>query len=243
MAGDAAHCFPPTGGLGLNTGVGDIHNLSWKINAIEKGWTSDAFLDSFTAERWVIANDNTKQSKINEENIFRLVNAIFKPGMTPEELWANESSRRDIRDAIQYQYDHFDGLNLQLGYVYGRDHVRGPSDYQMESVPGARLPHEWVDTSAGVRISTLDLVSGHEFVLLTSSNFTTERRLEISGVPVSIAQLGRDFTDPLKEWTRVVGLNGAAALLVRPDQHIVGSVTSMARVPNLLAEYWSPTKS
>ena len=27
LIGDAAHAFPPTGGLGLNTGVHDAHNL------------------------------------------------------------------------------------------------------------------------------------------------------------------------------------------------------------------------
>ncbi len=31
LAGDAAHAFPPTGGLGLNTGVQDAHNLAWKL--------------------------------------------------------------------------------------------------------------------------------------------------------------------------------------------------------------------
>lgn len=31
LAGDAAHAFPPTGGLGLNTGLADVHNLAWKM--------------------------------------------------------------------------------------------------------------------------------------------------------------------------------------------------------------------
>ena len=28
LAGDAAHAFPPTAGLGMNTGIQDLHNLS-----------------------------------------------------------------------------------------------------------------------------------------------------------------------------------------------------------------------
>ena len=40
LAGDAAHRFPPTGGLGLNTGIADIDNLAWKIAAVEQGWAT-----------------------------------------------------------------------------------------------------------------------------------------------------------------------------------------------------------
>jgi 2-polyprenyl-6-methoxyphenol hydroxylase-like FAD-dependent oxidoreductase len=46
LAGDAAHRFPPTGGLGLNGGVQDIHGLVWRLAAIEAGWAQPALLDS-----------------------------------------------------------------------------------------------------------------------------------------------------------------------------------------------------
>ena len=36
LAGDAAHRFPPTGGLGLNTGVADVHNLAWKLAWVDR---------------------------------------------------------------------------------------------------------------------------------------------------------------------------------------------------------------
>ena len=31
LAGDAAHAYPPSGGFGLNTGIGDAFNLAHKI--------------------------------------------------------------------------------------------------------------------------------------------------------------------------------------------------------------------
>ncbi|MER6582660.1 FAD-dependent monooxygenase, partial [Nonomuraea sp. NPDC001023] len=33
LAGDAAHCHPPTGGQGLNTSIQDAYNLGWKLAA------------------------------------------------------------------------------------------------------------------------------------------------------------------------------------------------------------------
>ena len=43
LAGDAAHRFPPTGGLGLNTGIQDAHNLAWKLAAVINGWARNRF--------------------------------------------------------------------------------------------------------------------------------------------------------------------------------------------------------
>ncbi len=51
LVGDAAHRFPPTGGLGLNTGVQDAHNLVWKIARGRGGLGADALLDTYEAER------------------------------------------------------------------------------------------------------------------------------------------------------------------------------------------------
>lgn len=225
----------------MNTGVGDVHNLAWKVHAVEQGWAPDSFLDTVTPERRQVASDNSKQSKINEENIHRLVGAIFGPGVSPEDLWADERSRKDVQNAIRQQSDHFDSLNLQLGYVYGRDHVRGPSDYRKECVPGARLPHAWVKDDAGAKISTLDLIQGDAFVLFTAPNFTPERRLEVQRVPVSVVQLERDYFDPSGEWSQLLGLGEGFAVIVRPDQHIVTSVKCLEEVSTRLAEYLNPT--
>ena len=38
LAGDAVHLFTPTGGFGMNTGIDDAANLSWKLAAMVQGW-------------------------------------------------------------------------------------------------------------------------------------------------------------------------------------------------------------
>jgi 2-polyprenyl-6-methoxyphenol hydroxylase-like FAD-dependent oxidoreductase len=51
LCGDAAHVHSPAGGQGMNTGMQDAFNLSWKLAAIAKGLCSERVLDSYSAER------------------------------------------------------------------------------------------------------------------------------------------------------------------------------------------------
>ncbi|MEV4924417.1 FAD-dependent monooxygenase [Streptomyces roseoverticillatus] len=51
LAGDAAHVHSPAGGLGMNTGLQDAANLSWKLAAVLKGTAPESLLDSYHDER------------------------------------------------------------------------------------------------------------------------------------------------------------------------------------------------
>jgi hypothetical protein len=51
LAGDAAHLFTPLGGLGMNTGIGDVMNLCWKIAAEHQGWAGPRLIDTYEGER------------------------------------------------------------------------------------------------------------------------------------------------------------------------------------------------
>src|SRR6202035_2159562 len=62
IAGDAAHLVIPTGGLGMNTGVGDATDLSWKLAATLAGWGGPGLLDSYETERHQIGLRNVRAS-------------------------------------------------------------------------------------------------------------------------------------------------------------------------------------
>lgn len=51
LAGDAAHMTPPFAGQGLNSGLRDVTNLSWKLAMVVKGHASPAILDSYEKDR------------------------------------------------------------------------------------------------------------------------------------------------------------------------------------------------
>jgi 2-polyprenyl-6-methoxyphenol hydroxylase-like FAD-dependent oxidoreductase len=62
LAGDAAHVMPPTGGFGGNTGIGDAHNLAWKLAAVVDGTAGAGLLDTYDAERRPVCDLIIEQS-------------------------------------------------------------------------------------------------------------------------------------------------------------------------------------
>lgn len=240
LAGDAAHCFPSTGGLGINTGIGDIHNLVWKIDAVENGWAKSALLDTYEKERIPIALANSRQSRTNEAKIHSLGRAIFgTSGNTVEERMKDPESRREIEEALRDNSDHFNSLDLQIGFVYGvpRLGTKSVSDFKPVCVPGARLPHAWI-VSGGRKVSTLDLVDGVGFVIFASRSFVKDQGIHSGRPNVKVVQLGEDIVDQDGTWSSLMGLGkNPQAVLVRPDQHILTSGGSMDEVLSFLWAY------
>ena len=56
LAGDAAHVHSPAGGQGMNTGMQDAFNLSWKLAMVVRGEAEPGLLDSYTPERSAVGD-------------------------------------------------------------------------------------------------------------------------------------------------------------------------------------------
>ncbi|KAB8338833.1 hypothetical protein FH972_021777 [Carpinus fangiana] len=55
LAGDAVHTHSPKEGQGMNTSMGDTHNLGWKIAGVVKGLLKPSVLDTYEVERRAVA--------------------------------------------------------------------------------------------------------------------------------------------------------------------------------------------
>jgi len=193
LAGDSAHRFPPTGGLGLNTGVQDAHNLAWKLAAVLKGESPASLLETYELERRPVAQRNCDQSRANAENLADVERAIGISASAVVDPAAGRTAtsplldlgldgdgkvavakRQAVAAAVAAQAEHFDFLGLDLGYVYApgrailddgpRTHCTEVKRYVPSTAPGARLPHIWLERDRD-RVSTVDLVAGR-FTLL-----------------------------------------------------------------------------
>lgn len=164
LAGDAAHSFPPTGGLGLNSGLADVHNLAFKVAHALRQDTNSTLLESYTEERRHVAEVNSRQSVKNGQKIFGLLKALGTAGISD----INEGRKnllktindpekmKDVNSGVEDQREHFDNLNLHIGYVYGDTQAPGHASHFTPSFrPGARLPHAWLQGSLPASVPQL----------------------------------------------------------------------------------------
>jgi 2-polyprenyl-6-methoxyphenol hydroxylase-like FAD-dependent oxidoreductase len=218
LAGDAAHLNPPSGGFGLNTGMGDVIDLGWKLSAVLAGWGGPELLDSYEIERRPIAERNVKQGT---ENYLRGLEMKIDPAIADDSP-AGEQARHELGDHIRrIQGRTFITDGTALGYVYAGspivcdDGTPAPEDTIMEyhptSRPGARAPHAWLADGRSI----IDLFGDH-FVLLRfgseAPNADAFRdAFAKSGVPLDIVSIGD--ADIARRYEH-------SLVLVRPDGHV-----------------------
>ncbi|CAA0093129.1 2,4-dichlorophenol 6-monooxygenase [Halioglobus japonicus] len=231
LVGDAAHRFPPTGGLGLNTGVGDVQNLCWKIAAIENGWAEPALLDSYEAERKAVAEVNSTQSLHNAVKMFDLFAYLYGDNTDQqklhfEKICSEALTSPELKAAIEVQRPHFDSLGLQLGYSYADEAWRSEpgidiSDYRPSYSPGSHLPHFWLKGEGDSAVSILEQLPVNQFSLLVTAGQQGWRALLNSiDIPVLCLCEGADFVGLHEAWGEQAALADTGALLIRPDGHI-----------------------
>ena len=218
IAGDAAHLFTPTGGLGYNTAVGDAVNLGWKLAAVVKGRARAALLDSYEQERRPIGLRNTAYARefADSVGLFAVTPELEAEGAEGDALRAQASEvlGAHVRREFNIPGVTF-GERVDASPIVFGDPARVPPDqanaYVPTTQPGGRLPHRWLE---GGR-SLYDLL-GFEWTVLAPAHAGAEAtRLAEAG-----RAAGLDVAVLLLEAEEVGDLLDEGLLLVRPDQVI-----------------------
>jgi hypothetical protein len=215
LAGDAAHLFTPLGGLGMNTGIGDVMNLGWKLAAVHQGWAGPALLDSYEIERRPMGVRNVQLG-------VRCTQVMdgwkLWPGFEDDTAAADEARKAFGARIMEEDRAQYLTVGIQLGERYEGspiivpDGTPAPPDpwdiYTPVERPGARAPHVWLSPGRAVFDDF-----GAGFTLLDF------------GAPDGAAQFAAAAEErgvPLKVLTLAPpdGLYRSKLVLVRPDQHI-----------------------
>jgi len=221
LAGDAAHLVIPTGGLGMNSGVGDAIDLSWKLAATLAGWGGPALLDSYEIERRQVGERNVGASRYASLGR-RKWRAQYCPEIGDDTREGAMARENLTRVATIEQPKSNEMIGAELGYRYVDSPVvcdipGGPEhrfrEYEPTTWPGARLPHAWLADGAAAQ----DRIPFEGYTLLRlggtkADSSGLEKAMRVRGAP--IARL--DLPD---ETAREI--YGCDLILLRPDLHVV----------------------
>ena len=235
LAGDAVHLVIPTGGLGMNSGVGDAVDLSWKLAAMLQGWGGPRLLASYEAERRPIGARNVEASRQASRGR-RAWRAAYQPNIRDRtaEGAATRANLAAIADVEQRKSNEM--IGAELGYHYDGSPIiwpeagTPPADNVMKYIPttwpGARLPHVWL--SGGTALH--DRI-GDGYTLLRLG-----RTLEdASALASAFAVYGTPFTTLDIDDERPREIYGYDLLLLRPDLHVVWRGNRLPDDPGRLA--------
>ena len=220
LAGDAVHLVIPTGGLGMNTGVGDATDLAWKLAATLQGWGGPALLPSYEAERRQVGERVVGASRYASLG-YRTWLAEVRPeigGDTP----AGSTARAHLAEVANVeQRKSNEMIGAELGYRYVDspiiDNVPGGPQHDLRAYlpttwPGARLPHMWLADGSAIqdrlrseRYTLIDIAGGHDARPLLAA-------FEALGAPLDVLVVADPGLRAVYERDLV---------LVRPDMHVV----------------------
>jgi 2-polyprenyl-6-methoxyphenol hydroxylase-like FAD-dependent oxidoreductase len=220
LAGDAAHLVIPTGGLGMNTGVGDAVDLSWKLHATLAGWGGPHLLRSYEIERRQVGDRNVGASRYASLGR-RKWRATYRADIRDATPGGQATRETLARTADVEQRKTNEMIGAELGYRYVGspivvDEPGGPEhlfrEYLPTTWPGARLPHVWLRDGSALHDRIAD---GYTLLRLGSSPADTgalDRAMRARGAPFATLSLDDEAAR---------SVYGYELILIRPDLHVV----------------------
>ena len=208
LLGDAAHIHSPVGGQGMNTGIGDAVNLSWKLANVLRNRAPATILDTFEPERIAFARrlvattDQAFTAVTSDSDLARLVRLQIVPRILPA-LLSSDVSRRFLFRTVSQIGVNYRASNLSEGRT-GKLHA------------GDRLP--WIQLPDNPKNEYPD-----NFAPLSSLNWQVHIYSTWMCPDVRRLSMQRGFAFHVFPWQpsfAATGLAENAAYLIRPDGYI-----------------------
>jgi 3-(3-hydroxy-phenyl)propionate hydroxylase len=232
LAGDAAHLMPPWAGQGMNTGIRDATNLSWKLAAIVHGHATPALLQTYDRER----RDHARAMIDMSTTLGRILAPTW-----PAVGW--------LRDAGFRAAGRLPGVRewvLQMRFKpmpFYREGVVFDGDGRRDPAVGRMFPQPLVEHPTG-KVERLDDVLGDSFAVLGYHEDPTRllgprNRAYLTDLGARFVTVvrsrSRHATDPAAGTCRVEDVESTlrgwfegrpAIALLRPDRYLAALTTA-----------------
>jgi 2-polyprenyl-6-methoxyphenol hydroxylase-like FAD-dependent oxidoreductase len=210
LAGDAAHVHSPAGGLGMNGGIQDAHNLAWKLAALLRGGDADCLLDSYDDERREVVVETVSSYTDFLTRLFiasphRVRQAAFS--LARSLLHIPPLRRRALRRTAMLDLDYASSPLLQSS----------------ARSAGVRLPNPRLHSPDGNVLRLYDLLPYAPVALRIGEQPTTSADLPVD----SVIPIGpRGYREPAGLLRNLLG-GDDGWIIVRPDAHIALATTRL----------------
>lgn len=216
IAGDAAHLFTPTGGLGYNTAIEDAVNLGWKLASVIRQQAPVSLLASYEIERKAVAQRNTNYARQFADSV-----GLYQAKAeleTRSEVGAQERAQasvylnRHVRLEFNIPGVTFGGRYDASPIIVSDGAELAPDEantYVPTASPGGRPPHQWLADGSSLY-----------------DHFHSEWTLLVVGEQPPPTQAFSDYAEQLGIDLKIVSMPNAELLalyeqplaLIRPDQ-------------------------
>jgi 2-polyprenyl-6-methoxyphenol hydroxylase-like FAD-dependent oxidoreductase len=233
LAGDAAHQYIPTGGYGMNTGIGDAVALGWKLAAVLHGFGGPGLLAAYDAERRPVGLRNRDASG-RHTSVRMAIAEVYRDVLGADGAASPEKRALAAARIAALGNAENESHGIELGYAYPRSAIvcgerdteisGDPLRYVPTAAPGARLPSVYLADGTALYDRLGPWLTLLSFAGAPDAEWAdAARRL---GVPLETVALQEPALAPIY---------GADLVLVRPDQHVAWRGRAGADAQSILA--------
>ena len=191
LAGDASHIHSPFGAQGMNTGLQDAWNLSWKLDYVLKGWGTDTLLESYSLERHAIA-----------KRVIAVTDALTRAMSTPSAI---AQAARNVAIPLLTRFEPFRHLFVSNLSELGISLAGSP----IVAGAGRRAPDDLVRTTAG-EARTYEVLAGRYLVICPAG---------ADALTKAARALATEFSDAVRVCI-AASADERDLRLVRPDAYV-----------------------